>query len=185
MYKATSYSLEETKKFAHLVLKEVLNNKEKITNGGEKKATVLVLKGDLGSGKTAFTKCIGEILDVDGEITSPTFSIEKRYKIHVDHNSSEYKDTIETCGLETLIHIDAFRLESGKEILAIDFEETLKDPKNLICFEWPEMVSDIDILPKNAPIVEFEFVDENTRKMYFSPSQNTMELQGEEDSATN
>ena len=87
--------------------------------------------------------------------------------------------------METLIHIDAFRLESGNEILAINFEETLKDPKNLICFEWPEMVSDMNILPQDAPIVEFEFVDENTRKMYFSPSQNTMELLGEDNTETN
>ena len=185
MYKITSYSLEDTKKFARLVLGEVLNNRVKITNGGENKATVLVLKGDLGSGKTAFTKCVGEILGVGGEITSPTFSIEKRYKIHPEHSSFEYKEILEACGLEILIHIDAFRLESGKEILAINFEETLKDPKNLICFEWPEMVSDINILPQDAPIVEFEFVDENTRKMYFSPSQNTMELLGEDNTATN
>ncbi len=162
MYKTTSYSLEETKKFANLVLSEVFQiRKEKPEN----KALLLVLRGDLGSGKTAFTKCIGEILGIKDEITSPTFTIEKRYNIKGGDR--------DLCGVESLIHIDAFRLESGNEILGIDFSETLKDPKNLICFEWPEMVSDIDILPTNAPIVEFEFVDENTRKMYFSPSPNT------------
>ena len=165
MHKITSYSLEDTKNFANTVLNDVFKErKEK----AEDKALVLVLKGDLGSGKTAFTKCIGEILGVEGEITSPTFTIEKRYSIK--------SDKIDLCGIETLIHIDAFRLDSGKEILAIDFNKTLKDPKNLICFEWPEMVSDIDILPKDAPVIEFEFVDENTRKMYFSPSINTISV---------
>ena len=171
MYKTTSYSLEDTKKFANLVLAEVLKiRKEKPDN----RALLLVLKGDLGSGKTAFTKCIGEILGVKDEITSPTFAIEKRYNIKGgDIGDSEENGGRNLCGVETLIHIDAFRLESGNEILGIDFAKTLKDSRNLICFEWPEMVSDIDIIPTDAPIVEFEFVDENTRKMYFSPSPNT------------
>ena len=162
MYKITSYSLEETKKFAESVLKEILQNRK-----DQSSALVLILKGDLGAGKTAFTKCIGEILGVEEEITSPTFAIEKRYNI------TSTKEEFE--GIKTFIHIDAFRLESGNEILAIDFNKILKDPKNLICFEWPEMVSDVDVLPKNSPIVEFEFIDENTRKMYFSPSQTEQE----------
>jgi len=156
MFKTTSYSIEETNEFAKLVLQEVFRSKK------EEGATVLVLKGDLGSGKTTFTKCVGKILGISEEITSPTFTIEKRYNIP---NRGE-----DFCGIETLIHIDAFRLESGGEILSLDFKKTLSDPRNLICFEWPEMVSDINILPQNAPVVEFEFVDENTREMYFSPS---------------
>lgn len=169
MYKTTSYSLEDTKKFADLVLKDIFQIKKEESEEKTKdknSATILVLKGDLGSGKTAFTKCVGEILGIKDEITSPTFTIEKRYNIG--------GGDIDLCGIETLIHIDAFRLESGNEILSIDFNKTLGDPKNLICFEWPEMVSDTDILPKDAPIIEFEFVDENTRKMYFSPSPNTI-----------
>lgn len=178
MYKTTSYSLNDTKKFAELVLEQVLKNrKEKLNSEELLGAIVLVLKGDLGSGKTAFTKFIGELLGVTEEITSPTFAIEKRYKTSAEN--------IESFGIETLIHIDAFRLESGKEILSINFEETLNDPKNLICFEWPEMVSDISILPQGAPIIEFEFVDENTRTMYFSPSPNTMELLDEDNNIIN
>ena len=168
MYKTTSYSLEETKKFANLVLKEVFEDRKKNIAKQELKALVLVLKGDLGAGKTAFTKFVGEILGVKEEITSPTFTIEKRYNVV---NKGE-----DFCGIETLVHIDAFRLESGNEILAIDFAKTLNDPKNLICFEWPEMVSDTDVLPQNAPIVEFEFVDENTRQMTFNPSPNEILL---------
>jgi tRNA threonylcarbamoyladenosine biosynthesis protein TsaE len=178
MYKTTSYSLSDTKKFAELVLEQVLKERrEKLDSGEMLGAVVLILRGDLGSGKTAFTKFVGELLGVTEEITSPTFSIEKRYKV-----SAENKEAF---GIDTLIHIDAFRLESGKEILVINFEETLKDPKNLICFEWPEMVSDISILPQDAPIIEFEFVDENTRTMYFSPSPNTMELLDEDNNIVN
>ncbi|MEI6042145.1 MAG: tRNA (adenosine(37)-N6)-threonylcarbamoyltransferase complex ATPase subunit type 1 TsaE [bacterium] len=166
MNKTISYSIEDTKKFAQFVLDEVFRSKKEVEsafqNDSKKEATVIILKGDLGAGKTAFTKCVGEIIGIKEEITSPTFAIEKRYNIT---NKSE-----DFGGIENLIHIDAFRLESGKEILAIDFERELKNPKNLICFEWPEMVSDIDILPQDAPIVEFEFIDENTRGLSFSPT---------------
>ena len=157
MYKKTSYSIEETKVFAKFVLNKIFETK---TNS----AKVLILRGDLGAGKTAFTKCIGEILGVKEEITSPTFNLEKRYNI-------EKKEGLFS-GIETLIHIDAFRLESGRELFSIGFEETIKNPKNLICFEWPEMVDDIDLLPVDAPVVDFEFIDENTREMYFSPTQD-------------
>lgn len=165
MFKTTSYSIEDTRKFAELVLEQVFKDREK-TAEAQNSAAVLVLKGDLGSGKTAFSKCVGKILGIEEEITSPTFSIEKRYKISnkKDDGYSGFS------GIETLIHIDAFRLESGNEILGIDFAKTLANPKNLICFEWPEMVADIDVLPKDAPVVEFEFVDENTRNLYFSPT---------------
>ncbi|MEI6553870.1 MAG: tRNA (adenosine(37)-N6)-threonylcarbamoyltransferase complex ATPase subunit type 1 TsaE [bacterium] len=164
MLKTISYSLEETKKFAKVVLDQLLQTRQEELKHENLKALILVLKGDLGSGKTAFTKCIGEILGIEDEITSPTFTIEKRYNITNDQENC--------CGIKTLVHIDAFRLESGSEISSIDFTETLKNSKNLICFEWPEMVSDTNVLPPNSPVVEFEFVDENTRKMSFSPSPN-------------
>ena len=165
MLKTTSYSIEDTKKFAKLVLQGLVDDRrEKQTE--ETGALVLVLKGDLGAGKTAFTKCIGEILGVKEEITSPTFTIEKRYSV----KNKDFKE------IEVLIHIDAFRLESGREILAIDFVKDLENPQNLICFEWPEMVEDTDVLPRNSPIVELEFVDENTRRMTFNPTPNEISV---------
>lgn len=177
MINFTSYSTEDTLVFARKILNEILlsqnntktNVKTDSFNPASKteSAEVLILKGDLGSGKTTFTKSLGVVLGIEDEITSPTFSIEKRYKIK--KNKTEEGLYIP---FDTLIHIDAFRLESAKEILSIDFTNTLKNPKNLICFEWPEMVADLDVLPKDSPIIEFEFVDENTRRMFFSPNPN-------------
>ncbi len=165
MINFTSYSVDDTLAFAETVLNELI--KESATSQKDNLATVLVLRGDLGSGKTTFTKKLGLLLGVEEEITSPTFSIEKRYKIKKNQINNDL-----IIPFDTLIHIDAFRLESAKEILSIDFENTLKNPKNLICFEWPEMVADLDVLPKDSPIIEFEFIDENTRKMFFSPNPN-------------
>jgi len=65
-----------------------------------------------------------------------------------------------------LIHIDAYRLDSGEELLNLGWEEITKDPKNLIFLEWPERVE--DIIPKGSKSyreINFKFIDENTREI--------------------
>ena len=137
-----SNSLEETKEFA----KEFLEKIEPSSN----KATVIGLKGNLGSGKTTFTQFVAEILGVLDVVNSPTFVIQKIYKI-------DFK------GFENLIHIDAYRLDKGEELLKIGWEDVYNNPKNLILIEWPERVK--EILSKEAKFIEFEFVDENAREI--------------------
>lgn len=90
-------------------------------------ATLITLSGDLGAGKTAFTKALAKTLGVDEHITSPTFVLAKNY-------------ALTNQPFEKLVHIDAYRLEQGEDLRPIDFEEILKDPKNLIALEWPERV---------------------------------------------
>lgn len=113
-------------------------------------AVIMGLYGDLGSGKTTFTQCVAKILGVKETVTSPTFVIEKIYKLE-DKNFSH------------LIHIDAYRLESGKELETLGWKEISEDPKNLIFIEWPERVS--EILPENIQKIYFKFVDESTREV--------------------
>lgn len=113
-------------------------------------AVIVGLYGDLGSGKTAFTQAMAKCLGVKETVTSPTFVIEKIYKLknkNFDH----------------LIHIDAYRLKSGDELLRLDWEEIAKNPKNIIVIEWPEKVA--EILPDNIKKIYFTFVNENTREM--------------------
>ena len=90
-------------------------------------ATILALKGDLGSGKTAFTKELAKVLGVTEHVTSPTFVLAKTYPL---------KDTT----FSNLIHIDAYRLEEGEDLNPIGFSDMLDDPNNLIVLEWPERV---------------------------------------------
>lgn len=114
-------------------------------------ATVVGLCGDLGSGKTTFVQAVGRLLGIREPITSPTFVILKRFKIQ----DSRFKN---------LVHIDAYRLERGEELLRIGWNGIAKNPENLILMEWPERVA--DILPrKNYTELSFEFVDESTRKI--------------------
>ena len=118
-------------------------------------ATVIALKGDLGSGKTTFTKAFAAALGVPAEeITSPTFVIEKRF------------DLAGHAFFKNLIHIDAYRLERPEEIQKLGWSETLKGEGNLVLVEWPEHIG--AALPPNTPTISFRFIDENTREIVFN-----------------
>jgi len=116
-------------------------------------ATILTLHGDLGSGKTSFTQGVAKALGVTDVVTSPTFVIEKIYQIA---GVTMWKH---------LIHIDAYRLASGKELTSLGFDDILRDPGNLIILEWPERVS--DILPNKVVKLEFKFIDEQIREIKY------------------
>jgi len=140
----TIHNLDELKKFATDFVKKL--------EVAEKTATVVALSGDLGAGKTAFVQAVAEVFKIAEFITSPTFVIQKKYKIQ-DSPS----------GFETLFHLDAYRLEGGEELLALGWRETLANPRNLIFVEWAEKVA--EILPPNAIKLYFKFIDEQTREI--------------------
>lgn len=142
-----SKNLRDTALFADSFLKNLIPNK--------KHATVVCLSGDLGSGKTSFVKELARLFGIKkDEVTSPTFVIEKIYKIkHTFFNH--------------LIHIDAYRLEKEHELETLGWGEIVSDPKNLICIEWPENVK--GIIPGDSICLSFEFIDDITRKFTFFP----------------
>lgn len=105
-------------------------------------ATLVTLSGELGTGKTAFTKTVAWALGVEETVTSPTFVLEKIYLLP------------EGKAFKRLVHIDAYRLEKGSELAALGFDELMRDPGNLVMLEWPEKV--VDALP--APAVQISIV---------------------------
>ncbi|MFA6464066.1 MAG: tRNA (adenosine(37)-N6)-threonylcarbamoyltransferase complex ATPase subunit type 1 TsaE [Candidatus Paceibacterota bacterium] len=104
-------------------------------------ATVLTLKGDLGSGKTTFSQFLAKRLGVKEGVTSPTFLLIKRYPTfnHIFQN---------------FFHIDAYRVEKESEISNLNFSETLADPENIISIEWPEKIP--NLIPNDAYEISFE-----------------------------
>lgn len=88
----------------------------KSLKGGE----VIGLIGDLGAGKTAFSKGLAAGLGVKNTVTSPTFVIMKIYE-----------------GKKKLVHIDAYRLTSYKDLRAIGIEDYL-DKNTVIVIEWAD-----------------------------------------------
>ena len=119
-----SQSLEETQKAAAEWLGEV-SHKYK----DQDEALVAGLSGHLGAGKTAFVKMMAKLLGVKEEVTSPTFVIMKIYE--VKNENVRWK---------RLVHIDAYRLESGRELEALNYEKIVADTNNLVMIEWPENV---------------------------------------------
>jgi len=111
------------------------------------KATVFVLEGDLGAGKTTFVKGLEDILNI--EITSPTFNIIKRYDIN-------YK------GFKNLYHIDFYRIENVK---GLEFEDILKEKENLIFIEWGSNVK--ESIPSFAKWIYFNYIDQDKRKISY------------------
>lgn len=116
------------------------------------RATLVLLSGDLGAGKTAFVKEVAMILGVNEEVQSPTFVIERRYTL------SEQR-------FQSLVHIDAYRLESEAEFSPLRFNETKSDAANLIFVEWPEQVG---LSSREADAhLHFAFIDETTREISY------------------
>ena len=104
-------------------------------------ATVVALSGELGAGKTTFTQKIAKALGVEEAVTSPTFVLEKIYKL-------------EGQKFTHLIHIDAYRLNGAHELEVLGWKELLADSGNLILLEWPEKV--VGAIPKDAIRISFE-----------------------------
>jgi|SRR3990167_2816083 len=135
----------ETKQKAGELIKDIVEKEAGST------AHVLALQGDLGSGKTTFTQGVAEALNITERVNSPTFVIEKIYKIE-NHPCWEH-----------LIHIDAYRLDNENELAHLGWKEVIENPKNLIVIEWSEKVQ--GLLPETATKISFSFLNESDRKI--------------------
>lgn len=123
--------------------------------GGE----VICLDGELGAGKTTFTQGLLKGLGAEGPYTSPTFLIMKQYEISDRKSMIKSQDKI-----KNIYHFDAYRVKE-KDILNLGWEEILLKGKNVIIIEWSQRVK--KILPKNILQINFEWADENKRKIIF------------------
>lgn len=110
---------------------------------------VICMEGDLGSGKTLFTKAFAKSMGISENITSPTFNIIKEYD-----GEEGYK----------LYHMDVYRLSESKEDIGIS-EYFNKGGVTII--EWADLIS--DILPKDRLDIRIKIVDENKRVFYITP----------------
>ncbi len=124
------------------IVSEIL---EKI-NSSDEKATIIALSGDLGVGKTTFVQQLAGVLGVPDPVTSPTFVLMKQYET----NSQKFK---------TLLHMDAYRIDSEEELRPLRFDELLKKPKTLFCIEWAEKIK--NSLPKDTLYFHLEIDQDN------------------------
>ena len=109
--KVVSRSVEETRALG-----------EELGRGVLRAGDVVVLSGELGTGKTALAQGVGRGLEVDGPVVSPTFTLVREYE-----------------GRVRLCHVDVFRLERVQELHELGIEEQLDDSVTLI--EWGEVAA--------------------------------------------
>lgn len=89
--------------------------------------TVIVLSGDLGAGKTTFTKGFARGLGITADITSPTFTLMNLYTVPEAPR-----------GITHFVHMDAYRLESHDEYFALGAEDYVGRPHIVSLVEWAE-----------------------------------------------
>ncbi len=135
------------------VAKELLAMIAEKRGAGGIRATVVALSGDLGAGKTTLTQAIARELGVRETVISPTFVIMKSYMLG------------EPRGFARLVHIDAYRLDSHKELEKFGWAELIADPQNLILIEWPEKVP--EAIPEQAHRITLVHKKEEEREIEF------------------
>ena len=122
------------------------------------RAMVIALNGDLGVGKTTFTKALAQHLGIREHVTSPTFVIQKSYKIPIQDIKKQNRLVF-----DKLVHIDAYRLESSDDTAALNFNTTLAEEHTLVVIEWAENIK--NALPVGTVSINFEHESEITRKV--------------------
>lgn len=115
--------------------------------GGE----VIELVGDVGAGKTTFTKGLAVGLGVDEDVQSPSFTISRVY---------DGRDELR------LAHYDFYRLQDAG-IMAHDLEESVGDPATITVIEWADVVK--TILPEEYLEIRFSSPTESTRVLQINP----------------
>lgn len=132
-------SLEDTEKVARLFAKTI-----------EETGAFVCLHGDIGAGKTAFTKFVCKYLDVKQRVTSPSFVILNEYK----------------SGKLPVYHFDLYRLENEGISTVSDELEEYSEGKILTMVEWAEFSPDTE-LPFDRLIVNIIYLSDTERKITF------------------
>lgn len=134
-YKVTTRSEKETIELAQNFESEKFPN------------MIICLDGELGSGKTVFTKGIANALGIQESITSPTFNIIKEYD-----------------GELPLYHMDVYRLDGNTDGYGIEEYFT---KGGVVVIEWSDTIK--NILPKEYLHIKFKVADENKRVLVLTP----------------
>ena len=133
-----SLSEEETKKIAY-------DFAQKLTF-----PAIICLYGNLGSGKTTFTKGLATAFGInEREVKSPTYTFVREFRLPNVH----------------FYHFDCYRVQDQDAMLEQEIREILQKPNVILVIEWPQNVEDLSTF--NPYIICFEAVDAQTRKLTF------------------
>ena len=134
---------------------EITTNNEKETFAFAKKfaktlkgGEIIGLIGDLGAGKTVFTKGLAAGLGIKNTVNSPTFVLMKVYKARGK--------------IKNLVHIDAYRLQSMADLAAIGAEDYFSQSDTITVIEWVDRIKS-ELPNKNLIIFNFAHQEKNKR----------------------
>lgn len=114
--------------------------------GGE----VFCLYGDLGAGKSVFTRALINYFLPGIRVLSPTFIIVRQYKIEINNK-------------KTIYHLDLYRLTNTGEFQDLGMEENFHQPDTIIVIEWADRIK--NILPAKRTDISFKIIGENQREI--------------------
>ena len=134
-------------KYTALTEEDTISPAENIESG-HFPGMVICLNGELGSGKTVFTKAFASALGIEDDVTSPTFNIIKEYPN----------------GELPLYHMDVYRIEGKVEELGLD---EYFDGDGVTIVEWADMIS--EYLPKERLDITIKVTGEDTRVFILKP----------------
>jgi tRNA threonylcarbamoyladenosine biosynthesis protein TsaE len=132
-------SAQEMEAFGAKFARELMDEKR------DGQAVMVQLVGDLGAGKTTFTRGIARGLAIDQVVTSPTFQVHKEY--------------VGEDGKYELHHFDFYRLQD-LGVMKNELQELMQDEKNIIIVEWGGILGE---LAKTAKIVKIEKLTDEKR----------------------
>ena len=111
---------------------------------------VFALLGDLGCGKTEFTRGFAkQLIGSDEAVSSPTFMLWNLYE------NEKF----------AVNHLDLYRLDSAEDVLELGISDVWESADNFTLIEWAEKIE--EILPQNVIKIYFKHIDENTREISF------------------
>ena len=132
----------------------ITSSEEETENIGKKLAMSLskgdsvLLRGNLGAGKTVFSRGFARGLGITEPVSSPTYTIVQEYELPDGGR---------------LYHLDLYRISGVNAALAFGVDEFLDDPQGISLIEWPDRID--GILPENAICVEIEHLSDCKRRL--------------------
>jgi len=115
---------------------------------------IVVLSGDLGAGKTSFTKGIASGLGIKTQVTSPTFAI------FIKHEGQNLG----------LVHIDAYRLKNGDEAMEIGLDEYFCGQNSVCVIEWGQIIADL-LSNYDTINIKIKNLGEDKREIWYDKGQ--------------
>ncbi len=108
----------------------------------------VLLRGNLGAGKTVFSRGFARGLGITEPVSSPTYTIVQEYELPQSGR---------------LYHLDLYRITDVNAALAFGVDEFLDDPRGIALVEWPDRIS--GILPEQAVCIEIEHLSDTERRI--------------------